>query len=44
MDKDRVKGAKNQAAGSVKETVGKVTGDKETEAKGKAQGGWQGSA
>ena len=37
MDKDRVKGAKNQAAGSVKETVGKVTGDKETEAKGKAQ-------
>ena len=37
MDKDRVKGAKNQAAGSVKETVGKVTGDKKTEAKGKAQ-------
>ena len=37
MDKDRVKGTKNQAAGSAKETVGKVTGDKETEAKGKAQ-------
>ena len=31
------KGAKNQASGSVKETVGKVTGDKATEAEGKAQ-------
>ena len=37
MDKDRVKGAKNQASGSVKEAVGKVTGDKTTEAEGKAQ-------
>ena len=37
MDKDRVKGAKNQATGSVKEAIGKVTGDQETEAEGKAQ-------
>ena len=37
MDKDRVKGAKNQATGSAKEAIGKVTGDKETEAEGKAQ-------
>ena len=37
MDKDRVTGAKNQAAGVAKETVGKVTGNKQTEAKGKAQ-------
>ena len=29
MDKDRVKGAKNQATGSVKEAIGKVTGDHE---------------
>ena len=37
MDKDRVKGAKNQATGSIKEAIGKVTGDPETEAEGKAQ-------
>ena len=37
MDKDRVKGAKNQATGSVKEAIGKVTGDQKTEAEGKAQ-------
>ena len=37
MDKDRVKGAKNQATGSVKEAIGKVTGDHKTEADGKAQ-------
>ena len=28
MDKDRVEGAVHQAKGSVKEAVGKVTGDK----------------
>ena len=45
MDKDRVKGAKNQASGSVKETVGKVTGDKDDRSRGQgAEGGWQGSA
>jgi uncharacterized protein YjbJ (UPF0337 family) len=37
MDKDRVKGAKYQATGSVKEAIGKVSGDKDTEAEGKAQ-------
>jgi hypothetical protein len=31
MDEDRVKGAVNQAAGSVKEAAGKVTGDTKTE-------------
>jgi uncharacterized protein YjbJ (UPF0337 family) len=36
MDKDRIKGAGEQAKGSIKETVGKVTGDKKTEAEGKA--------
>ncbi len=37
MDKDRVKGAGKQAEGSVKEGIGKVTGDEETEAEGKAE-------
>ena len=36
MDKDRVKGAANQAKGAVKEKVGQVTGDSKTEAEGKA--------
>gem|GEM_PF-249466 len=36
MDKDRVKGAANQAKGAVKEKVGQVTGDTKTEAEGKA--------
>ena len=34
MDKDRVKGAAKQAKGSVKETVGKMTGDSKTRAEG----------
>jgi uncharacterized protein YjbJ (UPF0337 family) len=34
MDKDRVEGAAHQAKGSVKEAVGKVTGDKKTQAEG----------
>ena len=37
MDKDRVKGASNKAAGTVKEAAGKVTGDKSLEAEGKGQ-------
>ncbi|MFY0104148.1 CsbD family protein [Acinetobacter baumannii] len=35
MDSDRIKGAANQAKGSIKEAVGKVTGDTKTEAEGK---------
>jgi uncharacterized protein YjbJ (UPF0337 family) len=37
MDADRMKGAKDQATGSVKEAIGKVTGDKQAEAEGKAE-------
>ena len=36
MDKDRIEGAGKQAKGSVKEALGKVTGDAKTEADGKA--------
>ncbi len=36
MDKDRIEGSVEQAKGKVKEVVGKVTGDKKTEAEGKA--------
>jgi uncharacterized protein YjbJ (UPF0337 family) len=36
VDKDRIKGSANQAAGKAKEWTGKVTGDKKTEAEGKA--------
>ena len=34
MDKDRVEGVGHQAKGSVKETAGKVTGDKQTQSEG----------
>jgi uncharacterized protein YjbJ (UPF0337 family) len=34
MDKDRVEGAAHEAKGAVKEAVGKVTGDKKTQAEG----------
>lgn len=34
VDKDRLKGIGKQAAGSVKEAVGKVVGDKKLEANG----------
>jgi uncharacterized protein YjbJ (UPF0337 family) len=34
---DKVKAAGNKAAGSVKDAVGKATGDKELQAEGKAQ-------
>jgi uncharacterized protein YjbJ (UPF0337 family) len=36
VDKDRIKGSANQAAGKVKEWAGKATGDSKTEAEGKA--------
>jgi uncharacterized protein YjbJ (UPF0337 family) len=36
MEKDRVEGAAKQAKGTIKETVGKVTGDSKTEAEGTA--------
>jgi len=37
MDKDRVEGAAHQAKGAVKETAGRMVGDKKTEAEGKAE-------
>jgi uncharacterized protein YjbJ (UPF0337 family) len=37
MDKDRVEGKMEQAKGAVKEGVGKMTGDTQTEAEGKAE-------
>ncbi len=36
VDKDRVKGSADQAAGKVKEWAGKAIGDSKTEAEGKA--------
>ena len=35
MDKDRVKGSAEQAKGAVKETAGKILGDKKLETDGK---------
>jgi uncharacterized protein YjbJ (UPF0337 family) len=35
MDKDRIKGSAEQAKGSVKETAGKIFGDKKLENEGK---------
>ena len=35
MDKDRIKGAANQAKGAVKEAAGKLTGDAKLKAEGK---------
>jgi uncharacterized protein YjbJ (UPF0337 family) len=37
MDKDRIEGNVKKATGSFKEAVGKATGDRETEAKGKLE-------
>lgn len=37
MDKDRIKGAAKEVTGSIKEAAGKITGDRETEAKGKVE-------
>ncbi len=36
MDKDRIKGSMDQAKGSVKETIGKVTGDTKLQGEGAA--------
>jgi uncharacterized protein YjbJ (UPF0337 family) len=36
MDKDRIKGAAQQAKGAVKEAAGKVTGDTKLQAEGNA--------
>jgi uncharacterized protein YjbJ (UPF0337 family) len=36
MDKDRIAGSAKQIKGSVKETVGKATGDAKLESEGKA--------
>jgi uncharacterized protein YjbJ (UPF0337 family) len=37
MDKDRIEGAGKKLGGSIKESIGGVTGDAKTEAEGKAQ-------
>ena len=37
MDKDRLAGAAEQAKGSLKEAIGKVTGDTKTQAEGAAE-------
>lgn len=36
MDKDRIAGAAKEIKGSIKETIGKVTGDAKLKADGKA--------
>jgi uncharacterized protein YjbJ (UPF0337 family) len=36
MDKDRIKGAAKQVSGSIKEAVGKITGDTKTQSEGAA--------
>ncbi|HSL79164.1 MAG TPA: CsbD family protein [Pseudolabrys sp.] len=37
MDKDRIRGAGKQVSGNVKQAIGKVTGDKQTEVEGAAE-------
>ena len=37
MDKDRIKGSAEQAKGAVKETAGKIFGDKKLETEGKTE-------
>lgn len=37
MDKDRIEGSVQQAKGTVKEVIGKVTGDAKLEAEGKSE-------
>ena len=47
MDKDRIAGAAKQVKGSIKEAIGKVTGNTETQAEGatdKAAGAAQNTA
>lgn len=36
MDKDRVDGAGKKVSGSIKEAIGKITGDKKSRVEGKA--------
>lgn len=37
MDNDRIKGAAKEVKGSIKETAGKLTGNRETELEGTAE-------
>jgi uncharacterized protein YjbJ (UPF0337 family) len=37
MDKDRIEGVAHQVKGTIKEAIGKVTGDTRTEAEGKVE-------
>jgi uncharacterized protein YjbJ (UPF0337 family) len=37
MDKDRIQGAGKQVKGAVKQAIGKVTGNKQTEVEGAAE-------
>jgi uncharacterized protein YjbJ (UPF0337 family) len=37
MDKQRIEGGLRKATGAIKEKVGQITGDRETEAEGKAE-------
>lgn len=37
MDKNRIEGAARQAKGTIKEAVGKVTGNRELQVEGKAE-------
>ena len=37
MDKDRIAGSAKQVKGSIKEAIGKVTGDTKTQAEGAAE-------
>ena len=37
MDEDRIEGAGKQVTGSIKETIGKLTGDTKTQAEGTAE-------
>jgi uncharacterized protein YjbJ (UPF0337 family) len=37
MDKDRIEGAARQVKGTIKEAVGKVSGDRKTEVEGRTE-------
>jgi uncharacterized protein YjbJ (UPF0337 family) len=37
MDKQRIKGAARKVTGNIKEAIGRVTGDRDTEIEGKAE-------
>lgn len=40
MDNDRIKGAAKEVKGSIKETAGKLTGNRETELEGRRKKPW----